>query len=52
MTRIKPLVLDTMCLSHFALIERLDVLGELLSGGGCSLGCAATARSPRLVRAI
>jgi predicted nucleic acid-binding protein len=24
-----------MCLSHFALIERLDVLGELLSGQTC-----------------
>lgn len=35
MTRTKPLILDTMCLSHFALIERLDVLGELLSGGEC-----------------
>lgn len=31
----KPLVLDTMCLSHFALIERLDVLGELLNSGEC-----------------
>lgn len=31
----KPLVLDTMFLSHFALIERLDVLGELLSSGPC-----------------
>lgn len=35
MTQFKPLVLDTMCLSHFALIERLDVLGDLLSGGEC-----------------
>ena len=35
MTSAKPLVLDTMCLSHFALIERLDVLGESLSGGEC-----------------
>lgn len=35
MTRGKPLVLDTMCLSHFALIERLDVLGELLGSGEC-----------------
>ncbi|HUQ56568.1 hypothetical protein [Lentzea sp.] len=35
MTANKPLVLDTMCLSHFALIERLDVLGDLLSGRGC-----------------
>ncbi|WP_329787627.1 hypothetical protein V1227_23020 [Lentzea sp. DG1S-22] len=35
MTRIGPLVLDTMCLSHFALIERLDVLGEFLSGKEC-----------------
>ncbi|MEU0884816.1 hypothetical protein ABZ345_40015 [Lentzea sp. NPDC005914] len=35
MTRTEPLVLDTMCLSHFALIERLDVLGDLLSGGDC-----------------
>jgi predicted nucleic acid-binding protein len=31
----KPLVLDTMCLSHFALIERLDVLGELLGSRAC-----------------
>lgn len=35
MTISKPLVLDTMCLSHFALIERLDVLGELLSSRTC-----------------
>ncbi|SFR26516.1 Predicted nucleic acid-binding protein, contains PIN domain [Lentzea waywayandensis] len=35
MTRTEPLVLDTMCLSHFALIERLDVLGELLSSREC-----------------
>jgi hypothetical protein len=38
MTRVKALVLDTMCLSHFALIERLDVLGELLSGGAMARG--------------
>ncbi|MFC3890157.1 hypothetical protein ACFOWZ_01625 [Lentzea rhizosphaerae] len=35
MTSGKPLVFDTMCLSHFALIERLDVLGELLGGQTC-----------------
>ncbi|MFD9705359.1 hypothetical protein [Lentzea sp. NPDC059081] len=35
MNNIKPLVLDTMCLSHFALIERLDVLGDLLSSRAC-----------------
>lgn len=35
MRRSKPLVLDTMCLAHFALIERLDVLGELLSSRAC-----------------
>ncbi|MFD5828436.1 hypothetical protein [Lentzea sp. NPDC060358] len=35
MTRSSPLVLDTMCLTHFALIERLDVLGDLLSGRDC-----------------
>jgi predicted nucleic acid-binding protein len=35
MTADKPLVLDTMCLSHFALIERLDVLGELLGTREC-----------------
>lgn len=35
MRRDKPLILDTMCLSHFALIERLDVLGELLSSRAC-----------------
>ncbi|HEX7303323.1 hypothetical protein [Lentzea sp.] len=35
MTRNSPLVLDTMCLTHFALIERLDVLGDLLSSRDC-----------------
>ncbi|AHH95933.1 hypothetical protein GCM10010174_25470 [Kutzneria viridogrisea] len=29
------LVFDTMCISHFAIIERLDVLGDLLSDYDC-----------------
>jgi hypothetical protein len=30
-----PLVLDAMCLNHFARVDRLDVLRELLVGDEC-----------------